>query len=50
MIRKDKEKQRVEREGRIRDSRYNRWYKMIKEEGISKERMGREQVEEGIEV
>jgi len=34
LIRKDKEEQRLEREGRIRDSRYNRWYKMIKEEGV----------------
>jgi len=34
LIKKDKEEQRLERKGRIRDSRYNRWYKMIKVEGI----------------
>jgi len=34
LIRKDKEEQRLERERRIGDSRYNRWYKIIKEEGI----------------
>lgn len=34
LIRKDKEEQRLERERRIGDSRYNRWYKVIKEKGI----------------
>lgn len=34
VIEKDREMQRLERWQRIRDSKYSKWYKEIKEEGI----------------
>lgn len=34
LINKDREEQRLERGQRIEESRYNRWYKIIKEERI----------------
>jgi hypothetical protein len=34
LMKKDKEGQRKERWEKIREARYNRWYKEIKEEGV----------------
>jgi len=42
---KDKEMQKEERRERIKKARYNKWYGLVKGEGIFGKRMGREQVE-----
>lgn len=40
-VKMDKERQRRKRWKRILGSKYNRWYRCVKGEGVFKERMGR---------